>query len=162
MNEEEKKKLMWIEAEMKWYSETIGEPIHERRNEYQRAFNKTGKGKAIARKYQVKYSKTEKGRRANRKGAAKYQRTDRGKVAHRTFLQTEKGKVITKKHGAKRRSLGFVELNEPFHGSEGHHITKMFVIYLPKEMHQSIWHNVFTGKNMDEINDLAIDYCYGD
>ena len=67
-----------------------------------------------------------------------------------------------RKQQAKRRALDYIELNEPFPGSEGHHIDKEFVIHIPKKMHRSISHNVFTGKNMDKINDLAIDFCYGD
>ena len=35
---------------------------------------------------------------------------------------------------------------------------KIREIYIPKELHQSISHNVFTGKNMHIINALAMDY----
>ena len=62
---------------------------------------------------------------------------------------------IKRKSKFKRRSLGFIPLNKPFEGSEAHHICATFVIYIPKDMHQSINHNVWTGKNMDEINKLA-------
>ena len=64
-----------------------------------------------------------------------------------------------KRHNSKRqRSLGFVPLNEPFEGSEAHHIDKERVIYIPKEYHQSVRHNVWTGRNMALINNLAYDY----
>lgn len=59
---------------------------------------------------------------------------------------------------AKRRVLGFISLNSSFNGCEGHHINKEFVIYIPKELHRSISHNVFTGKNMDKINVLAYEW----
>ena len=65
---------------------------------------------------------------------------------------------IRRKGNFKRRKLGFVCLNEPFENSEAHHICATFVIYIPKDMHRSISHNVWTGKNMDEINKLAFDY----
>jgi len=69
---------------------------------------------------------------------------------------------IAKKHNSKRkRSLGFVCLNKPFEGSDAHHICPTFVIYIPREMHKSIYHNVWTGKNMDKINKLAFDYLLG-
>jgi len=58
----------------------------------------------------------------------------------------------------KRRQLGFVPLNDYFEGADAHHIDKVYVIYIPKEIHQSIRHNVFTGKNMKEINLVAFDY----
>ena len=58
----------------------------------------------------------------------------------------------------KRRSLGFYPLNEYFDGAEAHHISKNFVIYIPKEIHRSIWHNLWTGKNMSAMNKLAIEF----
>ena len=68
----------------------------------------------------------------------------------------EKDKTSNRKHQSKRRGLGFIPLNKPFAGSQPHHIDKSFVIYIPKEIHASIPHNVWTGEGMDEINALAI------
>ena len=65
---------------------------------------------------------------------------------------------IKRKSDSKRRSLGFVPLNEPFEGAEAHHIDKIYVIYIPEDIHHSIAHNVFTNKNMDEINAVAFNY----
>ena len=66
---------------------------------------------------------------------------------------------LMRKHESKRqRSLGFVPLNEWFEGSEAHHIDRERVIYIPKEYHQGIRHNVWTGRNMDEINAVAFNY----
>ena len=67
----------------------------------------------------------------------------------------ERWHEIGRKHNFKRRSLGFVCLNKPFGGSEAHHIDKDRVIYIPKNIHRSIYHNIWTGKNIDEINRLA-------
>lgn len=55
---------------------------------------------------------------------------------------------------SKRRELGYVPLNEPFQGSDGHHINLNDVIYIPEE-YNKIQHNVRTGKNMDIINAYA-------
>ena len=55
-------------------------------------------------------------------------------------------------------SLGFFPINKYFKESEGHHISENFVIYIPRELHRSIPHNIWTGKNMDKINKLAIEY----
>lgn len=99
-------------------------------------------------------------RATNRKATAKYTKTAKGKANHARFDQTDKGKVLRKKHKAKRRALGFLELNDHFDGSEGHHIDKEFVIYIPKEMHRSVYHNVFTGQGMGQINALALNFAY--
>ena len=64
-------------------------------------------------------------------------------------------KVIRSKSNAKRRVLGFHALNSPFPGSEAHHINPQDVIHMPKKLHRSISHNMFTGHNMDKINALA-------
>jgi tRNA U38,U39,U40 pseudouridine synthase TruA len=66
--------------------------------------------------------------------------------------------VSRRKSHAKRRTLGFVPLNSPFEGCEGHHINDHEVVYMPKELHHSLYHNVFTGKNMEQINAMASRY----
>ncbi|MCK4649478.1 hypothetical protein KAT51_08135, partial [bacterium] len=74
-----------------------------------------------------------------------------------------KGRKVRKKSAAKtnakrNRGLEFELLNEPFEGSEGHHVTKKTVLFIPKELHRSIRHNVFTGEGMEEINKLAFEW----
>lgn len=68
----------------------------------------------------------------------------------------DKMRAYFRKHLAKRKTLGFLPINRPFSGCEGHHIDEEHVIYIPKELHRSIYHNIFTGKNMTQIN-IAID-----
>ena len=65
---------------------------------------------------------------------------------------------IIRRRASKRRQLGFNPWNKPFKGCESHHLTKEDVIYLPKELHRSIYHNIWTGQNMDIINTLAIQF----
>jgi len=101
------------------------------------------------KEWDKKYTQTEKGKATVKRGVQKYNRT-------------EKGKTNSKKRDAKRRGIKFVELNDRFIGSEGHHLDKEFVVFIPKEMHRSVWHNVFMGKNMEKINALALDFVYGD
>ena len=62
---------------------------------------------------------------------------------------------------ARRRELGYQPLNDKFPGSDGHHITRTLVIYIPGKLHEHISHNLRTGKNMAEINMLAVQYLYG-
>lgn len=51
-----------------------------------------------------------------------------------------------------------IEINKGFNGSHAHHITKSIIIYIPKELHRHIKHNIRTGENMGEINALAIQF----
>lgn len=63
-----------------------------------------------------------------------------------------------KRSNTKHRGLGFVPLNEPFYGAEGHHLDKERVVYIPAELHKSIPHNVWTGLHMEEINRVALEW----
>lgn len=75
------------------------------------------------------------------------------------YQQTPKGKEIFKKSRDKRyRNLGFIPLNEWFENSNGHHIDKINVIYIPKELHTSVWHSISKNINMEEINMKAWDF----
>lgn len=116
------------------------------------------KHKETIKKRKAAYRKTQKGAERWRN----YFKSEKGKGALKKYYKSEKGKKAVRKNHAKRRSLGFIELNDPFPNSQGHHIDKNFVIYIPTKMHKSVWHNVFTGKNMEQINTMAVDFCYGD
>lgn len=74
----------------------------------------------------------------------------------RAYYITHKDEYIQRAH--RRRTLGFIPLNQPFVGCERHHINYDEVIHIPKKLHRSIWHNVWTGKNMEQINALALEY----
>jgi len=70
-------------------------------------------------------------------------------------------KLKCKRSNASRRGLSWIPLNECLvDGWEGHHLDNEYVIYTPRELHHSIPHNVFTGKNMDEINFIVLQW-YG-
>lgn len=72
----------------------------------------------------------------------------------------EKCKKNKVKAKSKRRKLGSHPLNEPFPNSEAHHINHNVVVYIPSEIHKSIWHNGNTKRGMNEINTLAINYLF--
>ena len=69
-----------------------------------------------------------------------------------------KVKLYLSRGNHKGRSFGFIPLNEPFEGSEAHHLDKRFTIYIPKEVHRSIYHCLGTYEGMNEINKYAIDF----
>jgi hypothetical protein len=70
----------------------------------------------------------------------------------------ERGHIGRARRQAKKRKLGFIPINKCFVGCEVHHINQNDVIYIPKELHQSVHHNIWTGKNMEKINALAFEY----
>jgi hypothetical protein len=73
-------------------------------------------------------------------------------------LHPEMVRVRGGRREAKRRTLGFIPLNIPFEGSEGHHVDKERVVYIPKDLHRSMRHNVWNGFGMEQINVLAMNY----
>ena len=57
-----------------------------------------------------------------------------------------------KEREAKRRALGFIPLNQSFEGSHAHHVDRLHIIYVPEKLHRSIYHNVWNGHGMKQIN----------
>jgi len=80
------------------------------------------------------------------------------KTCKNAYMQTPAGKETNRRRKAKRRQFGFIILNDWFEGSEGHHIDKERVVYIPKELHKSIWHSVTKEINMGDINSVAFEY----
>ena len=68
------------------------------------------------------------------------------------YRKTATGKTMLAKHKATRRELGFILLNEPQKGFEGHHIDKQHVIFVPKQVHRSVFHKQNDKKSMEAIN----------
>jgi len=81
------------------------------------------------------------------------------KKYQKQYCQTPAGKEANRKHVNKHRQLGFNPLNDFFEGSEAHHINENDIVYMPKDLHRSIKHNIWTGKNMKEINSKAVEWC---
>ena len=80
------------------------------------------------------------------------------KQYNKQYLQTPEGKLANQRHHSKHRQLGFIPLNKPFEGCEAHHISQNFVIFIPKEIHQSLYHSIWTWQGMNKINKLAIEF----
>ena len=94
-----------------------------------------------------------------RQHVKEYQQTPKAKQLERKrvkrYRQTLKGKRNRKKYKEKRyRNLGLNPLNEYFEGSEGHHINRIDVIYIPKLWHFK-GHNAQKNINMESINTIA-------
>jgi hypothetical protein len=65
-----------------------------------------------------------------------------------------------KKQYEKRKNYKWKSLNEPFVGSERHHINKEYVIHMPKALHNYFGHCLDDGRGMVEINTLAFEYLF--
>jgi len=82
----------------------------------------------------------------------------RGKVSAGNW---KGGRIIAMaRYHAKRRTLGFIPLNEPFDDCEGHHVDSRYVIYMPHKLHRSVYHRQSDGRGMAEINALAFDFLF--
>jgi hypothetical protein len=68
--------------------------------------------------------------------------------------------VSRQKTNAKHRSLGFVPLNQPVDGYEGHHVDGEQIIYMPKALHRSVWHRQSDGRGMAKINAVAYNFLF--
>lgn len=80
------------------------------------------------------------------------------KLSHAEYMRTEKGKAAMNRFQSKRRDLGFLELNESFEGAVAHHINKDTIVYVPKQLHQGVYHNLKTGQGMVEINNAVVEW----
>ena len=79
------------------------------------------------------------------------------KKNHDRWLETMR-KVRNRR---KREYPTNIILNDYFKGGHLHHLTPWVAMYIPDEMHNSIRHNLRTGKNMYEINRKALDFWLG-
>ena len=95
-------------------------------------------------------------------GHWKYRPQYSNKITSREYNESERGKKTKAKSHAKRKEFAYIELNEWFEGSEGHHLDKEFVVYIPKDLHRKVWHSITKNIRMEEINAIALDFVYGD
>ena len=79
----------------------------------------------------------------------------KGKPRARNLI---KRRISHSKSKAVHRTLGFLPINQPFNGCEAHHLDHERIVYIPGELHKSISHNGRTGRNMDQINTLALQW----
>jgi hypothetical protein len=94
-------------------------------------------------------------RESNRRFAKNHPEKTKQWLKNWIAANPEKMSAAYQRHDAKRRTLGFLPMNTWFEGCEGHHINDHDVIYIPKEIHRSVIHNLSTGKGMTEINARA-------
>jgi len=68
-------------------------------------------------------------------------------------------KLSTARQTAVRKQFGFIPLNScDQDGWVGHHIDFNYVIFIPEELHKSVWHSVIKNINMNLINDKVYEW----
>lgn len=146
-----------------------------RTEEIRAKISAAGKGRILSPETRVKMSVANKGKQISLEQRAKISATLMG---HPMSLETrakmsaaEKGRTLPKRWrgghkvsihraNAKRRALGFVPLNKPFVACEGHHVDNEQVIYMPKELHRSIYHRQTDGRGMGQMNAIAYNFLF--
>jgi hypothetical protein len=69
------------------------------------------------------------------------------------------GRKATKaRERAFRRKLGGITLNTAFKGSEGHHIDRQHIVFIPKELHRSVPHRLNKPETMEKINTKVLNF----
>ncbi len=96
--------------------------------------------------------------------------TEHWRKRYKEYIRTPAGKVSRiNAENKRRRQLGHDPINNWFDGCEGHHLRysksskaqdNNLMIYVPSELHKSIWHNGTTGQGMREINILLLEWYF--
>jgi hypothetical protein len=144
---------------------------HHHTKKSKRSISKT-KRKLFAEGKRVPWNK-------GKKGYKQKSWTEERKQRQREFLsklaKTQTGKNSPKWKGgiklckarsnrksyAKRKSFGFEFLNEWFEESEAHHIDKQHIVFIPKELHRSVWHSLEDLETMEKINTKVFCWLLG-
>lgn len=71
-------------------------------------------------------------------------------------------KLSIARNNSKRKQFGFIPLNNPeVDGWVAHHLDLNYIIYIPEELHKSIYHSMIKDINMDIINDTVYKWFVG-
>lgn len=132
-----------------------------RKNMYASGYVHPMKGKHRSNETKRKISE---GRKRNKRGFPLKGHTVSKETRERIRASLWKGgkQLSYRRAAAKRKGrLGFEPINELFEGCEGHHIDENHIIFIPKELHRSIWHSLDKPETMDKINTKALLWVLG-
>lgn len=84
-------------------------------------------------------------------------------MVHR-YSASPRGREVDRLKRAKRKEFGYEPINKAFEGSAYHHlhlniggeVDKSIGVHIPFELHNSVYHNNYTGQGMREINRVAL------
>lgn len=98
----------------------------------------------------------------NRVSAKEWNKThpEQYKATGKRWWKTPKGKLARIRHNLRRRNFPPLKtiLGKWFPGAHLHHMTWETGIWVPRELHRCIPHCLETGKNMDKINIIVMDW----
>ena len=128
--------------------------------EYDKNYKLTEKGKLVHQKGNKKYSQTEKGRLTAKRC---YQKNREKILSHNAeYCQTEKGKIaVSKKNARRKHNLGFIQIfKNPFDKLEiieWHHITDVYVVAIPRDLHQLYYGKFHREKTMEIVKQVYLE-----
>lgn len=128
--------------------------------ETKKKMSEAHKGLKFNDKHKLKISKSGKGRIVSEKTRNKIRDSLKGKYVGELGANWKGGFNILRPYLSTESKC--IKLNSRFNNSEFHHIMKSVGIYIPKDIHRSIYHNIKTCQGMNEINKLVMDYLVGD
>ena len=164
MDEKEIKKKAAVKATKKYQQTEKGKATLKKYLQSEKAKEKIRRCQQSEKnkEYMKNYRDSETGKEYMKNYHAKYDKSEKARERKKEQRKTERGKITQAKAHAKRRGLEYIRLNDPFPNSEGHHIDKKHIVYIPKEDHQRIRHNLHTGQGIDKINAIAFEYISED
>lgn len=125
--------------------------------EYRRKYYQEHKDRM--REQTKKYQSSINGKLSMNKSSLLYAKTDAGKLSQIKYRKTDLNKISRKKSQAKRKqNLEFNPINNIFEKSHFHHLDKRNGIFIPKDLHKSIWHSLKKSETMLKINIKAWDF----
>ena len=131
---------------------------HTVTEEAKRKIGEGNKGKTITPETKCKIGEGNKGKTVSDETKRKLSDAKKGKTGDKCSAWKGGAKLSWARGHAKRKGLGFDPINASFEGAEGHHITHNFVMYIPKVLHRSMYHNMHTGRNIVAVNALALSF----
>lgn len=91
---------------------------------------------------------------------------EEAKEWEKKYRKTPEGRETVHRHSSKRRHLGYAPINKSVFGYHYHHFRRLPLvgedtnigIYIPENIHRAIPHNGWTGKNLNKVNFMALDW----
>jgi len=117
------------------------------------------KGKHLSEEIKLKISKANKGKHPSEKTKLKMSEAGKGKFGENHSAWKGGKKLAKARYKASRRGLGHIYLNNcEQDGWVGHHLDYNYVMFIPEELHKSIWHSQKNIELMNKINDKVYEW----
>lgn len=151
------KRRTYILAQQKQYRLDNKARISEQRKQYYA--NNKDHVKALSIEYEQSVNRKTSKKISNEKWRALHK--EQRKAYMTKWMRSDNGKIWMATHQAvHNKEMGYECLNIPFKCSEGHHINKDQVVFIPKELHRKYPHNHNKPETMIEVNRIAMTYLF--